>query len=70
MIGRVCGLWMSIAFFASSAGVIVGSLALHATGNYRLSMITTGACGVIGLLISLALKEPASKNTSTEVVDG
>jgi MFS family permease len=70
LIGRACGFWMSIAFFAGSAGVMVESLALHATGNYRLSMITTGMCGILGLLISLALKEPAPKHTGTAVAGG
>ena len=58
VIGRACGFWMSIAFFAGSAGVMVESLALHATGNYRLSMITTGLCAILGLVITVALKAP------------
>ncbi len=69
LIGRACGFWMSIAFFAGSAGVMVESLALHATGNYRLPMIITSVCGILGLLISMALKAPVSKDPNTGVVD-
>jgi MFS family permease len=69
VVGRVCGLWMSVGFFAGSAGIMVGSLALHTTGNYRLSMLITGVSAIIGLLITLALKEPHSRLTSAEAVN-
>jgi sugar phosphate permease len=61
IVGRVCGLWMSVSFFAGSAGVMVGALALHATGTYRLSIIILTMASLIGLAISPLLRQPSSE---------
>jgi MFS family permease len=57
VVGRVCGLWMSVSFFAGSAGVMAGSLALRATGTYELSILIIGASSVLGLVVSLFLRQ-------------
>jgi MFS family permease len=58
IVGRVCGLWISLSFFAGAAGVLVGSLLLHATGDYRASIIGLGLVSLIGLGLSILLKPP------------
>jgi MFS family permease len=60
LVGRIGGLWISVSFFAGSAGVMVGSLALHKTGTYRLSILILTAASIIGLFISSLLREPSA----------
>jgi MFS family permease len=56
VVGRVCGLWLSLAFLAGSAGVMVCSLALRSTGNYTLPILIIGISSVIGLATAPFLK--------------
>lgn len=64
MVGRVAGLWLSVAFLMGAIGVSVGSLALHATGTYQVSIIIVGGACVMGLFLSLFLKPPVSQPTA------
>lgn len=61
IVGRVGGLWMSVSFFAGSAGVMVGSLALHKTETYRLSILILTMVSIIGLLISPFLRASSAR---------
>jgi MFS family permease len=61
IVGRVCGLWMSVSFFSGSAGVMIGAVALHATGTYKLSILILTMASLIGLAISPLLKQPSSE---------
>jgi len=58
IVGRVCGLWISVSFFAGAAGVIVGSTLLHTTGTYDASIIVLGIVSVIGLASSTFIRRP------------
>jgi MFS family permease len=53
--GRICGLWMSISFFAGAAGVLVGSVSLRASHDYRVSMLIIGIASLCGALAVLLL---------------
>jgi MFS family permease len=55
LVGRVCGLWMSVSFFAGAVGVVVGSFALKTSGNYRLSLAIVGTASVIGFFVAMLL---------------
>jgi MFS family permease len=58
IVGRIGGLWISVSFFAGSAGVMVGSIALHETGTYQLSFLILAVASMIGLAITPMLKDP------------
>jgi MFS family permease len=62
VVGKVIGVWMSAAVFSQAAGVMIGAVALKATGNYHLSMVIVSAVAVIGFLITLFLP----KNSKTQ----
>jgi MFS family permease len=64
MVGRVAGLWLSVAFLVGALGISVGSFALHATGTYQVSIIIVGGGCVMGLFLSLFLKPPVSQPTA------
>ncbi|WP_434106059.1 MFS transporter [Paraburkholderia caffeinilytica] len=55
LVGRVCGLWMSISFFAGAFGVVVGSFALKTSGNYWLSLAIVGTASVMGFFVAMLL---------------
>jgi hypothetical protein len=54
-LGRLCGLWMSVSFFAGSAGVLVGSVALRASGDFRISLAIAGLASLAGFFASMLL---------------
>lgn len=59
VVGRVAGIWLSLAFLAGAGGVMACSLALGATGNYTLPILIIGISSVIGLATAPFLKQPA-----------
>jgi MFS family permease len=56
--GKIVGMWMGLGIFGSSAGVICGSYALRATGNYHLSIVIVSVMALVGLVGTLFLKPP------------
>jgi len=56
--GKMVGLWMGIGLFGGSVGVIAGSVALHHTGNYLVSIFLVGVVAFAGLLVSFFLRPP------------
>lgn len=58
--GKLVGMWMGIGLFGGSAGVIAGSVALHHTGNYLVSILLVGAVAFAGLLVSIFLRPPTA----------
>lgn len=59
VVGRVCGIWLSLSFLAGAGGVMACSLALRATGNYTLPILIIGITSVIGLASAPFLKRPS-----------
>jgi MFS family permease len=57
VVGRICGLWMSLSFFAGATGVVAGSLALRISGDYRVSLTIIGVTCIAGFLASLMLPQ-------------
>jgi sugar phosphate permease len=55
-VGRSSGLWMSVSFLAGAAGVLVGSLALRALGDFNISLMIAGLASVAGFCASLLLQ--------------
>ena len=56
--GRVGGTSLGISIFGGTIGVAVGSVALHTTGMYKISIIIVGVVAVIGAISSMGLKAP------------
>jgi len=56
--GKVGGMTMGIGIFGGTAGVIAGSVALHATDLYQMSINIVGVIAVIGLIVALWLNPP------------
>jgi MFS family permease len=52
IVGEVIGIWMSVALFSQATGVMVGSIALNATGNYHLSLKIISAIALIGFFVA------------------
>lgn len=52
VVGKVIGIWMSVALFSQAAGVSLGAYALKVTGNYHLSMEIVSAVAVLGFLVA------------------
>ncbi|MBI5445156.1 MAG: MFS transporter, partial [Deltaproteobacteria bacterium] len=57
--GKLVGMWMGIGLFGGTAGVVAGSVALHHTGRYDVSILIVGVAAAVGLVLSLFLKPPA-----------
>lgn len=64
VVGRVCGLWLSLASLTASAGVLMCSLALSTTGSYTIPILIIGGSSVIGLLLAPFLKQPSPQTSS------
>lgn len=58
IVGRICGLWISVSFFTGAAGVTIGSLLLRTTGDYGASIAGLGVVSLIGLVVSILLRRP------------
>jgi len=56
--GRVGGTSLGISIFGGTIGVAVGSVALHTTGMYKISIIIVGIVAVLGAISSMGLKVP------------
>ncbi len=56
--GKIGGMWLGIGLYGGSIGIIVGSIALHRTGNYHTSIVIVGILALIGLILSAFLKPP------------
>lgn len=56
--GKVGGLAMGVGIFGGSIGVVVGSIALHNTGGYQLSITIVSVVAVLGLISALRLTTP------------
>lgn len=67
VVGRVCGLWLSLSFLAGSAGVMVCSLALRATGSYTLPLLIIGISSLVGLATAPFLRQPVQKTVSAVI---
>ncbi|MDD2736787.1 MAG: MFS transporter [Desulfuromonadaceae bacterium] len=65
--GKIVGMWIGIGIFGSAAGVIIGSYALRATGNYHLSIIIVSVMSLIGFIATLFLKPPTVFGISAEI---
>ena len=57
--GKVLGMWFGTGLFGGSIGVLCGSLALHNTGNYNLSIIIVSIVAFLGSFLGFFLKPPA-----------
>lgn len=53
VVGKVVGIWMSVAMFSGAVGVMLGATALGSTGAYRLPMEIISAVAVVGLVAAL-----------------
>ncbi|MDS0526014.1 MFS transporter [Clostridium sp. SHJSY1] len=53
VMGKVSAIWTCAGNFAGSAGVMVGSFALHVTGNYKLSFALITTICALGVIIAL-----------------
>ena len=58
IVGKIGGMWLGIGLYGGSTGVILGSIALHRTGNYHASIVVVGILALIGLMFSAFLKPP------------
>jgi MFS family permease len=57
IIGKVAASWTCISNFIGSFGVMVGSYALHSTGNYHMSFaIVSGVC-ILGFIAAMVSRE-------------
>jgi MFS family permease len=56
--GKVGGMTMGIGIFGGSVGVAVGSVCLHMTGTYRMSVIVVVVVAIVGAVFTALLKEP------------
>ena len=56
--GRVGGTSLGISIFGGTIGVAIGSVALHTTGMYQISIIIVGIVAVLGAISSMGLKVP------------
>ncbi|WP_371379386.1 nitrate/nitrite transporter [Sporomusa aerivorans] len=61
VVSKVIGTWVGAGMLVGAGGVIVGSLALHATGNYQLPIIIVGLVGSVGLIAAIALRRLTTK---------
>jgi MFS family permease len=68
ILGRACGLWLSWGSLTGSVGVMIGSLALCATGFYTAPIVIIGLLSVVGLFLSLFLKEPGATKIKSNSV--
>lgn len=66
--GRIGGMTMGLGIFGGTAGVAVGSIALHATGMYTISILVVGVVCLLGVVNAwqlnppVAFKQAVSKN--------
>jgi MFS family permease len=58
IVGKVYGISFGISLFGGTIGVFVGSIFLHFTGNYNLSIITVSVVAFIGFIIANGLNRP------------
>ncbi|MBP2652549.1 MAG: transporter transrane protein [Firmicutes bacterium] len=60
IIGKVAAAWTCISNFVGSFGVMIGSYALHTTGNYYLSFIIVAVICILGFIAALVSRERRS----------
>ena len=58
IIGKIGGMAMGIGIFGGTAGVAAGSVALHTTGTYQLSILIVAAILLVGFVFALGMKPP------------
>lgn len=56
--GRIGGMTMGLGIFGGTAGVAAGSMALHATGLYTMSIIIIAVVAIIGGLAGFGINSP------------
>ena len=56
--GKVGGMWMGIGVFGGTIGVLVGSTALHFTGQYQMSINVVAIVAIVGLVVAWFLNPP------------
>ncbi len=58
IVGKVYGLSFGISIFGGTIGVLVGSVFLHFSGHYDLSIIAVSVVAFIGFMVSMGLNPP------------
>lgn len=61
VVGKVIGIWMSVALFSQAVGVSLGAVALKATGNYHLSMEIISLVAAIGFIVALFMPKATAE---------
>lgn len=56
--GKVGGMTMGLGILGGTIGVAAGSIALHTTGMYTVSIIIVGVMGILGLLLGTGVNAP------------
>ncbi|NTF98049.1 MFS transporter [Rhizobium rhizogenes] len=59
IVGKVCGLWLSLSFLAGAGGVMACSITLSATGSYTSPILIIGIGSLIGLATVPFFKQPS-----------
>lgn len=57
VIGKVAASWTCVSNFIGALGVMVGSYALHSTGNYHMSFAIVSVVSIIGFIAALVSRE-------------
>jgi len=67
IVGRLTGLAFGIGLYAGIPGIIVGSIALKATGNYHTSITIVSCVAIFGAILSQLIKPLAARHKAAEV---
>ncbi|MBP2654868.1 MAG: transporter transrane protein [Firmicutes bacterium] len=58
IVGKLGGMWMGLGILGGTAGVVAGSVALHTTGAYQVSIIIVALIAVVGVGCTVFLNPP------------
>jgi len=58
IVGKLGGMWMGLGIFGGTAGVVAGSIALHSTELYHMSILIVGIIAIVGLVCASFLNPP------------
>jgi len=67
IVGRLTGLAFGIGLYAGIPGIIVGSIALRATGSYHTSITIVSTVAILGAVLSQLIKPLAARHQTAKV---
>jgi MFS family permease len=64
--GKIGGMVQGLGIFGGTAGVAAGSVALHGTGTYQMSISIVSVIAIVGFLVAIMLKSPKNFDLKTD----